>query len=76
MNVQQWIDEPLKHHTAAALSRVTGISPPSMSKKLHGVCEFSLEDAVMLDKATDGEIRAEDVCPDLAPLIAYLRGTK
>lgn len=74
MNVREWLDEPKKHHTAAALCRVTGIAPPAMSKKVNYKVPFSLEDALLLDKATDGEIRAEEVCPAFAEQIAHLRG--
>lgn len=75
MNVQAWVEKNGRG-AAAALSKVTGISQPSLCKKLHFKLLWSLEDAVMLDMATDGEIRAEDVCPEYTRAIAHIRGVK
>ncbi|WP_025915469.1 transcriptional regulator [Herminiimonas sp. CN] len=72
MNLKQWLSAP--GNTAAKLSRVTGLTPPMISKMLHGSVAVSIKSALVLDKGTAGEIKAEEACPGEAELIAHLRG--
>ena len=72
MNLAQWLAIP--GNTAAKLSRATGLTPPTISKLLHGTIAVGIKYALLLDRGTAGEIKAEVACPDEAGLIAYARG--
>lgn len=54
----------------AKLSRDTGIEPSTLSKMGKGTGPISLEQAILIDVATDGELRAEFLCPSRADLLA------
>jgi len=71
MNPQEWLDIP--GNNQAKLSRLSGISPPTLSRMLNSKDPMSMRNAVRLDFATGGQIRAEDCTDKDAELIEYLR---
>jgi len=71
MNLVEWLD--VKGNTAAELCRKSGLRPPAISKIVHGKITTTLRTALLLDRGTGGEIKAEKVCPAEAELISYLR---
>lgn len=75
MNLVDWLK--VRGNTGAQLARATGFSPPIISKLLHGKLGCSVRTACMLDRATKGEISAEEMVSggDRA-LIVYMRGGK
>ena len=73
MNLVQW--RSIRGNTSVRLCKLTGLNQPSLSKILNGHNKASLKFAVRLEKGTGGEIRAEEICPEDAELIQYLRGT-
>ena len=75
MNLENWLQ--VRDNTGAQLARLTGFAPPVISKLLHGKLPCSLTIACKLDRATKGEISAEEMVSkdeDIA-LIAYMRGS-
>ena len=54
----------------AALARVTGICPPSLTNMSKGGQIIGLDHAVVLEVATAGELRAEVLCPSRAKMLA------
>lgn len=78
MNLQEWLAQGGREHTAAALSRLSGISPPQVCKILSGKTAISLRTAVLIEKATSGKIRANEICADKSDIILldYMRSAK
>lgn len=53
----------------AAIARATGIYAPSLSRMGTGKHPITLDSAVLLEVASEGELRAELLCPSRADLI-------
>lgn len=63
---------------AAMLARTTGIKPSDISKLAaqKSPRAFSMEQAILLDLATDGALKAEKLCPAQAAQIRAFRKSK
>lgn len=72
-SLKDWLSVP--GNTAAKLCRLSGLDAPVVSRLRRGR-RVTLRLALILDKATNGEIPAESVVTDAAevPLIKHLRG--
>lgn len=60
----------------AELIRKTGMFPAVMSRMSNFKAPITLEAAIMLEVATDGELQAEKLCPGRAQLIASFRAPR
>lgn len=74
MRLCEWM--AIEGNTAAHLSRLTGIMPPGISRIVNKHVCPGIISAIKMDKGTRGELKAEELCPEHAKLIAYLRETK
>lgn len=54
------------------LAEATGLHNSSLCRMSRQQAAISFEDAVLIDIATKGELRAEDLCPSRADLLARL----
>lgn len=57
---------------ALSLSRLSGIHPTAICKMCKGPYPISLEAAVALEVATEGELKATALCPSRAQLLEAL----
>lgn len=66
----------LKKGGAAKLSKLTGITPPAISRMKNGRLEVTLRSAMLMEVATDGELKAEQllVKQDEIELVKAFRG--
>lgn len=55
----------------AAISRASGIPAPSLSRMSNRRAPISLEAAIALTVATDGELKADVLCPSQRELLAH-----
>jgi DNA-binding transcriptional regulator YdaS (Cro superfamily) len=57
----------------AALARILSVSPPTVNQWITGNRPIPLERCIEIEKATERQVRCEELRPDLD--WAYLRGT-
>lgn len=53
----------------AMISRETGLAPPILSRMAKGRQPIPLEQAILIELASNGELRVETLCPSCAPLL-------
>lgn len=53
----------------ARICRRTNILPSALCRLIKGENQIHLEAALLIEMATDGEVRAEVLCPSRAPLL-------
>ena len=65
-----------RHGAAVRLADRSGLAPAVISKYRSGRLAMSLRSAILIEKATDGELRAETLLahPQDIEAIDYLRG--
>lgn len=71
------LDTYLKQHgNSAKLSRLTGLTPPTISRMKTGRMEVTLRSAMMIELATNGDLRAEELLAkqDEIELVQAFRG--
>lgn len=68
-----------KHGNAAALSRMTGMTAPTISRLKSGRIDMTLRSALLIEVATKGEVKVEDLLSrqddlELVQTFAAMRG--
>ncbi|CDF98643.1 transcriptional regulator [Avibacterium paragallinarum] len=56
--------------TQQLLAEACGVSQNAVSKWLNGGSAISLENALRIEKATQGKVKAEDISPDFSHLLS------
>ena len=70
MRTQDLIAEAVQHvGSQSRLAELTGLSQPSIHRLATGRQRVTLERALLIEKATNGEVKASDIRPDLIGLL-------
>lgn len=65
----------LSAHKQTDLARVLGVTQGAVHQWSAGLTRISLERAIEIERHTVGAVTCEELRPDLADKIGYLRGT-
>ena len=73
MDISDYLKE--SNQTQIEFAKTLGVSQPMVGFWIHGKPP-TIERAIQIEKLTHGAVTCEELRPDLAEQLAYLRGTK